>query len=94
MTAAVDEQTEIEVRCPVPHQLPDGHCRPGKLLFKLQVSGGRPSFVQPDNLIELSCEDCRYRLRQRGSRVKRVLHRFDLAGNLVATLTDGEVIAG
>ena len=91
---AVMEAREIEVRCPVPHLLPGGHCRPGRLLFKLQVAGEPPSFVQPDNLIELPCEDCRYQMRQRGSRVKRVLHRFDLAGNLVATLTDDEVIAG
>jgi hypothetical protein len=90
----VMEAREIEVRCPVGHRFPDGHCRPGRLLFKLKVAGEQPSFIQPDNLIEMPCEDCRYRLRQRGARVKRVLHRFDLAGNLVATLTDDEVIAG
>lgn len=88
MTTAV-EAREIEVRCPVGYQLPDGHCRPGRLLFKLQMAGEPPSFVQPDNLIELPCDDCRYQLRKRGIRVNRVLHRFDLAGNLVTTLTDG-----
>jgi hypothetical protein len=94
VTAAVAESTEIEVRCPVGYRAPDGHCRPGRLLFKLQLAGELPSYVHPDNLIELTCEDCRYQLRQRGVRVKRVLHRFDLAGNLVETLTDGDVITG
>jgi hypothetical protein len=83
---------EVEVRCPVPQELPDGECRPGKVLLKLRLAGGMPSYVQPDNLIELSCEHCRTRLRKRGFRVKKVLHRYDLAGNLVETLTDGSVI--
>jgi hypothetical protein len=83
---------EIEVRCPVPQELPSGHSRPGRLLLKLRLSGEIPSYVYPDNLIELACEECRERLRKRGVRVKRVLHRFDLAGNLVETLTDGVVI--
>jgi hypothetical protein len=83
---------EVEVRCPVPRQLPNGHCIPGQLLLKLRLSGEIPSYVYPDNLIELACEDCRAALRKRGIRVKRVLHRFDLAGTLVETLTDGAVI--
>lgn len=91
---AMAEATEIEVRCPVGYREPNGHCRPGRLLFKLVTAGGAPSFVRPDNLIELPCEDCKYRLGKMGRRVKRVLHRFDLAGNLVETLTDGDVIAG
>lgn len=83
---------EVEVRCPVPIELPDGHSLPGRLLFKLRLSGQLPSYVQPDNLIELPCEECRAQLRRRGIRVRRVLHRFDLSGALVETLTDGEVI--
>lgn len=83
---------EVEVRCPVPISLPDGHSLPGRLLFKLRLSGQLPSYVQPDNLIELPCEECRLQLRKRGIRVRRVLHRFNLAGALVETLTDGEVI--
>lgn len=89
MTAAVEE---IEVRCPVPKALPSGHCIPGQLLMKLRLSGEIPSYVYPDNLIELACEDCRASLRKRGVRVKRVLHRFNLAGQLIETLTDGTVI--
>jgi hypothetical protein len=88
------EATEIEVRCPVGYREPNGHCRPGRLLFKLVTAGELPSYVHPDNLIELPCEDCRYRLSKAGIRVRRVLHRFDLAGSLVETLTDDGVIAG
>jgi hypothetical protein len=83
---------EIEVRCPVPVQLPNGHSLPGRLLMKLLVRGEFPSFVHPDNLIELACDECRVQLRKRGVSVNRVLHRYDLAGQLVETLTDGEVI--
>ena len=63
-----------------------------QLLLKLRLNGEIPSYVYPDNLIELACEECRARLRKRGVRVKRVLHRFDLSGALIETLTDGEVI--
>jgi hypothetical protein len=83
---------EVEVRCPVPTELPDGYCRPGRLLFKLRISGEIPSYVHPDNLIELPCEDCRLRLRRQRRSVTRVLHRFDLAGNLVETLVNGEPV--
>jgi hypothetical protein len=83
---------EVEIRCPVPQQLPGGHCKPGKLLMKLLVAGELPSYVHPDNLIELACDECKASLRRQGVSVSRVLHRFDLTGALVATLTDGEVI--
>ena len=83
---------EIEVRCPVPYKLPDGHCLPGKLFLKLRISGELPSYVHPDNLIELACEDCAKLMRRQGRQVTRVLHRFDMAGTLIETLTDGEVI--
>jgi hypothetical protein len=89
VTAAVEE---IEIRCPATIPLPNGYCPPGKLLMKLLISGEIPSFVHPDNLVELPCEDCRGRLRKRGVNVKRVLHRFDLTGALIETLTDAGVI--
>jgi hypothetical protein len=73
---------ELELRCPEPW----GLCQAGKLLAKLRLSGERPSFVHPDNLIEMSCPDCVKRLRKAGRRVSRVLHRFDFAGQLVETL--------
>lgn len=80
---------EVEVRCPV-GQWRGGQCKPGRLLTKLYLSGGQPSFVHPDNLIELACPDCKYRARKAGHPVAQVLHRFDLAGNLVGTLTQEE----
>jgi|tagenome__1003787_1003787.scaffolds.fasta_scaffold20343818_2 hypothetical protein len=86
--AGVVEQTEVEVRCPVDKPLPGGDCRPGRLLLKLRLTGCLPSFVHPDNLIELACTDCKEAARQAGYPVKRVLHRFNLAGNLVETLTE------
>lgn len=73
----------LELRCPAPlHQ----DCRAGNLLGKVLVSGGRPSYVHPDNLIELPCDRCRSRERKRDRSVRRVLHRFDLSGELVETL--------
>ena len=51
-----------------------------------QAAGERPSWVHPDNLIELACADCRVRLRKSGRPAARVLHRFDFAGDLVSTL--------
>ena len=83
------ELAEVEVRCPV-SQWRGGQCKPGRLLTKLYLSGGTPSFVHPDNLIELACPDCKYRARKAGLPVIQVLHRFDLAGNLVGTLTAEE----
>lgn len=72
----------LELRCPQPW----GLCPAGKLLAKLKLSGGQPSFVKPDNLIELECADCTKRLRKEGRMVRRVLHRYDFLGQLVETL--------
>ena len=88
VTIAGGVETEVEVRCPVPKPLPGGGCRPGHLLLKLRLAGEIPSFVHPENLIELACEDCKYHAKAGGHPVKRVLHRYDMAGNLVGTLTE------
>jgi hypothetical protein len=88
ITADVEPQTEVEVRCPVPKPLPGGHCRPGQLLMKLRLIGGIPSFVHPENLIELACDDCKYYAKTSGHPVRRVLHRYDMSGELVETLTE------
>lgn len=63
----------IELRCP------EG---PRRLLAKTVVAGGHPVIVE-GNLIELACDDCKKTLRQQGQPVLRVLHRFNLAGELV-----------
>lgn len=67
---------EVELRCPV---------GPRKLFAKLMVRGEQPT-VNSDNLLELSCQDCRKRLRQSGDEdVSFVLHRYDIIGQLVET---------
>lgn len=75
----------VEIRCPVDLEWPDGTCRPGRLFLKLKNSGGS-AYVDPDsNLMELACDDCKRRLAREGTRVRRVLHLFNLAGELVDT---------
>lgn len=73
--AAGDDDAEL--RCPVPGN-PDGM---GKLLGKLH---GRPPRIVGLNLIELSCPYCAQR-HPKQSR-PRVLHRFNLAGELIETV--------
>lgn len=80
----------VDVRCPVEQRREDGTCHPGRLLLKIHQAGERPAYVHPDNLIELYCEDCTRRLRKRGRRVRRVLHRYDFIGELIETLVVGE----
>lgn len=71
-------ETVLEFRCPLGAR---------RLFARAIERGERPSYVHPDNLIEFSCYDCRHRLeQQQGRQVRRVLHRFDLAGTLVETL--------
>lgn len=80
--SVAEPEPELELRCPEPW----GRCRAGRLLAKLRLAGDRPSFVHPDNLIEMQCSDCVKRLRKEGRRVARVLHRFDFLGMPVETL--------
>lgn len=65
-------------------------CSAGQLLAKLVSEGGRPTFVHPNNVIELACRGCkgdRNRDRRPGDpRVQHVLHRYNYAGELVETL--------
>jgi hypothetical protein len=77
--------TPVDLRCPVGRL--HGESGAGGLLARLVLNGERPSFVQPDNLIEMACADCRTRLRGEGrTAVRRVLHRYDFGGSLVETL--------
>jgi hypothetical protein len=73
------EPEEIELRCDA-----------GKLLAVVLRNGEEPSFVRPDNLIELPCLWCRdvekRRARHHGDAMpRRVLHRFNILGELVET---------
>lgn len=69
---------EVELRCPV---------GPRRLFARMIQRGERPQYIHPDNLIEFSCYDCRRSMERDGRRVRRVLHRYDLAGTLIETLT-------
>jgi len=67
---------DIEIRCPV---------GPRRLFLKMKSEGLTPE-ITSGNLIELSCTDCKRLLRvKHGLNCRRVLHRYDLAGELVET---------
>lgn len=66
----------IEIRCPV---------GPRRLLSKVMSEGGLPHIV-PGNLIEFACDDCKRWQRREDPKVQRILHRFNLAGDLVETV--------
>lgn len=66
----------VELRCPED---------PRTLLGKTLAEGNRPPITE-GNLVELSCRSCRYLLEEPGrGRPRAVLHRYDLAGDLVET---------
>lgn len=67
----------IEIRCPV---------GPQRLFSKVLRRGEKPTVT--DNLIEFACADCKLALQRKGERVKRILHRFDLAGELVESVIE------
>lgn len=71
-------QMAVDVRCPVD---------PRHLFMKLVTDGERPVVVQPGNLMEFFCKVCTRNAREMDHSVRRVLHRFDLAGSLVESLT-------
>jgi len=68
---------EVDLRCPE---------SAARLLAKIQLRGEQPSWVQPENLIELSCDHCKHARRREGRPVVRVLHRYNILGELVETL--------
>ena len=68
---------EIEIRCPV---------GPRRLFLKM-LADGRKLTITDGNLIELACSDCKKLLRvEHGILCSRVLHRYDLAGDLVESV--------
>lgn len=70
----------VEIRCPV---------GPKRLFSKLIRDGDRPKHVS-GNLLEVSCDDCKKTLRRKGMQVFRVLHRYDLAGELISSHIQSE----
>lgn len=86
MTALSAETPSTELRCPF---------GPRKLLAKIRLRGDGTVRVTEGNLLELSCRDCTHRARRRAFQEgtpepTRVLHRFDVAGQLVETVEDDQ----
>lgn len=77
MSADFSAVSESELRCP------NG---PGKLLAKVFSAGEQPQYVHPANWIELACLDCKRARVRRGQDCQRVLHRFNIIGELIETL--------
>ncbi len=66
--------TEVELRCPEGMR---------KLLGKaIHATAARPL---PDGVLELTCSNCARARRAAGTPCLRVLHRFNLLGELIAT---------
>jgi hypothetical protein len=79
----VGEPAAVDLHCPDGKYGTADGC--GKKLGSVYFTGDA-SYVHPDNLVELACQDCKVRMRREGRAVARVLHRFNLAGELVETL--------
>lgn len=75
----------VDLRCPV---------GPQRLFAKLRLGRETVRYVQPDNLIEFSCSDCSNRLSRAGDRSLRVLHRYNVLGELIQTVTEPKGQAG
>lgn len=53
--------------------------------MKLLLSGEKPHITE-DNLIELACDRCKEQRKKKIGVAMRVLHRYDLLGELVETV--------
>jgi hypothetical protein len=64
----------------------DLRCNLGPRRLFAKVRSGHAEVQVIDNLIEFSCPDCRRaQLAETGTKPAHVLHRFNLAGELVET---------
>ena len=66
--------SEVELRCPTKYRRMFG-----KLVRKDE------EVVVSDNLLEFSCRPCTKTLQTRDSGVERVVHRYNIGGELVQT---------
>jgi hypothetical protein len=66
----------VELRCPI---------GPKALLAKV-IKQGDGTRRTEGNLLELACRDCAKQLRKKNPEVKRVLHRFNILGELVESV--------
>jgi hypothetical protein len=67
--------TAVELRC---------NANPSRLLGKIKDPDSGVEIVE-GNLIEIACEWCKQSERMKGVRCRRVLHRYNVAGELVET---------
>lgn len=83
-TAGSADAVRVDLRCPIPG--PGFGCRErmGKLLARA-VHYGEPAHVLAAGMVEVGCDNCARAERAAGRPCARVLHRFNLLGELVAT---------
>lgn len=67
-----------EIRCP----------EDSRRLFSKLILDVTHSKITNENLIEFACQNCKKRLRDEGIPVNQVLHRYNIAGELVETVED------
>ena len=77
MSVLERQEKLIELRCPL---------GPRALLAKSVVLGDVAHVNKELNLMEISCRDCCKAARQRNPKTKRVLHRFNVLGQLVESV--------
>lgn len=74
------EPTRVELRCPN---------LPKRLLGVMRISNEEQPKIVEGNLLELACRDCRTVVEvDQGRKPKRVLHHFNVIGDLVASLVE------
>lgn len=81
MSVLERQEKLIELRCPV---------GPRALLAKSVVLGDVAQVNRELNLMEISCRDCVKRARLRNPKIKRILHRFNVLGQLVESVIQEE----
>src|SRR5690606_31362119 len=71
------QMRDKHIRCPV---------GPKRLLAIFRASGERPQVSDDGLLVEFACSDCAKELRRAGYDVARVLHRYNVVGELVESV--------
>lgn len=78
MSVAERAEEKVDLRCPYGARA---------LLAKIVQQGGEAHRTN-ENLMELACRDCARRERQKDSNIRRVLHRFNVLGELVESVVE------
>lgn len=68
----------VEVRCPVGFR---------RLFTRMQLGEVEYRYVAHGNWLEFSCDDCAKLVNQHYASPRRVLHRYNFAGELVETIS-------